>query len=43
MHNGKVKDTRYNDLRNFIKQLVPKEKPRDTNPKETNPLSDRDL
>ena len=43
MHSRKAKDKRYDDSRNLIKQFVPKEKPGDTNPRETNPLSNRDL
>lgn len=30
MHNGKVNDIRYDDLGNLMKQLVPKENPRET-------------
>ena len=43
MHNGKVNKTRYDDLGYLMKQFVPKEKPRGTNPKMKNPLSDGDL
>lgn len=41
MNNKKVNDTRYDNLENFMKQLVPKEKPRKTNLKENNSLLDR--
>ena len=43
MHSGKVNNIRYDDPWNLMKQLVLKEKPRETNPKMNNPLSDEDL
>lgn len=41
MNNRKVNDTRYDNLENLMKQLVPKKKPGRTNLKKNNSLFDR--